>query len=165
MGNGGNKIWKRFPLNMKTLLNCIAFVFFLTLIGCNESVKETRASESDSAEVVLTVTALDKAIIDRDGLALDNLTDDGLTYGHSSGRIEDKAQFIDAIVNGSFVFNTIERTDQSVSVHDNIAVVRHVFNAKATNDGVPVDIRIGNILIFQNKDGVWKLLARQAYKL
>ena len=38
--------------------------------------------------------------------------------------------------------------------------------AEATNNGVDIDIHLGNVLVFQRQyDGQWKLLARQAYKL
>ena len=149
---------------MKNPESITAIVFFLALIGCGEPTKQTGPSGSDSDQVTMAVIALGNAMINKDSTALHHLTLDGLTYGHSSGRIEDKTQFIDGIVNGSFVFNTIERTDQSISVHGDTAIARHILNAEATSDGVPVDLRIGIIMTFQ-KNGSWKLLARQAYKL
>jgi hypothetical protein len=45
------------------------------------------------------------------------------------------------------------------------AVVRHLFITKGSNDGKMTDVRIGVLMVFQKKNGHWKLLARQAYKL
>jgi hypothetical protein len=45
------------------------------------------------------------------------------------------------------------------------AIVRHIVTAKAVNKGTPLDLKFGNILVWQKKHGKWKLLARQGYKL
>jgi hypothetical protein len=36
---------------------------------------------------------------------------------------------------------------------------------KATNAGVPTEIRIGNLMIWRKEGGNWRLLARQAFRL
>jgi len=105
-------------------------------------------------------------MVNADSIQLNKLTSDALTYGHSSGLIQNKSEFINDVVNGPFNFSMIDNPEQNIYLFDNTAIVRHVFQAKATNNGEQVDIRIGNIQVYQkNKTGIWKLLARQAYKL
>jgi hypothetical protein len=36
---------------------------------------------------------------------------------------------------------------------------------KATNAGVPTEIRIGNLMVWRKEGGIWKLLVRQAFKI
>ncbi len=80
--------------------------------------------------------------------------------------IQDRAGFIDDIVNGPFDFSSVEAPDQTIHISGNTAIVRHIFLAKASNAGEPVDIRIGNVQVYQKgKNGKLRLLARQAYKL
>jgi hypothetical protein len=86
-----------------------------------------------------------------------------LTYGHSSGRLEDKAEFIEALTSGKSGFSSIELSDQSVNVVDNVALVRHVFNGKRRNDGQNMKLSI--LTVWLQRQGQWKLLARQAAKL
>lgn len=112
-----------------------------------------------------TVDELYAAMVDKDEAVLQKLTSDKLTYGHSSGTLEDKAQFIDAVMNGSFDYLSITPENQEIIISDNVALIRHIFVTDALNDGTPATVRIGNLMTFQKQKGEWKLLARQAYKL
>lgn len=110
--------------------------------------------------------SFNRAMVDPTPELMDSLCSDELTYGHSSGLIQNKTEFISDVVNGPFDFLSVEAPDQAINLLGNTAIVRHIFLAKASNRGEPVDIRIGNVQVYQrNNDGSWKLLARQAYKL
>ena len=162
---------------MKTLAKIwIPFCCLLLSVSCKEAVQENEDSGTLECEEIATpaeekkeieaaVALLRGAILSPDASLLGELTADQLTYGHSSGTIQDKAEFIDDLVHGSFDFTTVDFRDQRIVVSGRTAIVRHVFEAKATNAGTPVDVRIGNILVYVKQEGVWKLLARQAYKL
>ncbi|RKN77927.1 nuclear transport factor 2 family protein [Ulvibacterium marinum] len=118
-----------------------------------------------SSEVATKVDAIYQAMVDKDKSILENLTSDKLNYGHSSGTIEDKVQFIDAVINGSFDYISITPEEQKIIISGDVALVRHIFVTHALNDGKPTNVRIGNLMTFQKQNGDWKLLGRQAYKL
>lgn len=118
-----------------------------------------------SSAVEETVNTIYMAMVDKDETTLKNLTADKLTYGHSSGTLEDKTQFIDAVINGSFDYISITPEEQKIIMSGDVALVRHIFVTNALNDGKPTDVRIGNLMTFQKQNGKWKLLGRQAYKL
>ena len=113
--------------------------------------------------VSAAVEALRKATIAADKSALEKLTAAELSYGHSSGRVETKAEFIDALVSGKSGFSAIELAGQTVNVVDRIAIVRHVFNATRRKEGDKV--KLFNLTIWMQQQDQWKLLARQAAKL
>ena len=115
------------------------------------------------AAVSAAVEALRKAMIAADKPALEKLATAQLSYGHSSGRVENKAEFIDAFVSGKSGFSTIELEGQTVNVVDNIALVRHVFNATHRKDGNKAKLFI--LTVWLQQQDQWKLLARQATKL
>jgi len=125
------------------------------------------AQTSDNDEQILgtKVTELYRAMVEKDKSMLENLTSKMLTYGHSSGTIENKSEYINAVMNGPFEFISIDPADQTVSFSADTAIVRHIFNAKGRNDGNAVDVHIGVMMAFQKIGNEWKLLARQAYKL
>jgi len=104
-----------------------------------------------------------KAMIAADKSALDKLTTAELSYGHSSGRVETKAEFIEALVTGKSGFSAIELTGQTVNVVDKIAIVRHTFNATRRKEGDKV--KLFNLTIWMQQQDQWKMLARQAAKL
>lgn len=103
-------------------------------------------------------------MVEKDTAVLQELTMEKLTYGHSSGTIENQSEYVDGVLNGAFQFSSITPVDQTVSTSGDIGLVRHIFEADGTNNGNPAKVRIGCLLIFQ-KEGQWKLLARQAFKL
>ncbi len=122
-------------------------------------------SSNDQQQLDTAVKELYRAMVDKDGKTLENLTAKDLTYGHSSGKIEDKTQYIDAVLNGSFEFSSIVPDEQNIHIFGKTGIVRHIFVAEGTNDGKPADVRIGIMMTYQKQGGKWKLLARQAYKL
>lgn len=107
------------------------------------------------------VERLRKAMLDGDKAALESLTAAELSYGHSSGVIEDKDAFVDALVTGKSDFTEINLTNQTITVAGNVAIVRHEMHGKANNNPV----NIGILLVWQGKGDNWKLVARQAFKL
>jgi hypothetical protein len=55
--------------------------------------------------VAAAVEALRKAMVAGDRAALQQLAADELTYGHSSNRLENKAEFIEALASGKSGFS------------------------------------------------------------
>ncbi|MDO8343012.1 MAG: nuclear transport factor 2 family protein [Cellvibrio sp.] len=121
----------------------------------------------DSTELELLgnkVEQLRLAMIDGDSKALRALSAPQLSYGHSSGNMEDQAAFIDKIASGKSDFVTMELADQTISISGDVALVRHKLNADIKDGGVPNRIHLGVLLVWQKQAGDWKLLARQAFK-
>lgn len=113
------------------------------------------------------IEELRKAMVEANRERLCELTADELSYGHSSGLVENKKEFIDAIVgnNKRDVFHSIVLAEQSIGVtNGTIAIVRHHFTANVAIYGElhHPDIRVMQVWVCE--EGKWKLLARQAYK-
>ncbi|MEY3436767.1 MAG: hypothetical protein RL335_1223 [Bacteroidota bacterium] len=123
-------------------------------------------SNPSEKEVADKVSQLIKAMIDADENMLKSLTSDKLVYGHSLGAVEDKAAFVQNIVNGNSDFVTIDITDQTLTISGNAAIVRHKLYAKTNDKGKPGEVRLVIMQVWQRtkKDGEWKLLARQAVR-
>jgi len=132
------------------------------LCGCSLMM---RAQTADEKAVAAAVETLRKAMVDGEKAALEKITADALSYGHSSGKVEDKAAFIDAMVTGKSDFKTIVLTDQSITVSENVALVRHKLSGETNNDGQPGTVNLGVLLVWQKQKGQWKLIGRQAVKL
>jgi ketosteroid isomerase-like protein len=133
------------------------------LILC--TITGTMAQSKEDAAVNAAVENLKKAMVDGDKAGLEKITSDKLSYGHSSGKIEDKTTFIDNIVTGKSDFVTIELTNQTVSVSGDAAVVRHTLSATTNDNGNAGSVKLNILLVWQKQKGQWKLLARQAVKV
>jgi ketosteroid isomerase-like protein len=123
------------------------------------------AQSKDEKQVSLAVETLKKAMIDADRQQLDNITSADLSYGHSSGKIENKAAFIEALTSGASDFITMDLTNQTIKVTGKTALVRHNLTGTTRDNGVPGNPKLGVLLVWQKQKGGWKLLARQAFRL
>jgi ketosteroid isomerase-like protein len=123
------------------------------------------AQSGDEAAVNQAVEALRKAMVDTDRAVLDKLTDAKLSYGHSAGKVETKAEFIDGVMGKKTIFKTITLTEPLVVVAGGNAIARHIFSADLETDGKPGAVKIGILQVWAKQDGGWKLFARQAFRL
>ena len=124
-----------------------------------------RAQTADQKAVAAAVETLRKAMVDGDKAALEKITADALSYGHSSGKVQTKAEFIEALTSAASDFVSIELTEQTVKLSGNTAIVRHNLSASTNDGGKPGTVKLHILTIWQKLNGQWKLLARQAVKL
>lgn len=122
------------------------------------------AQSKDEQAVAQAVEKLRKAMIDADKNTMESMVSDKLSYGHSPGFVEDKKVFVQNIMNNKSDFVTMDLTDQSISISDNVAIVRHKLDAKTNNEGVAGEAHLLVLMVWQKTGGQWKLLARQAVK-
>jgi len=123
------------------------------------------AQSPDEAAVARAVDALSKAMIAADKAALESLTAEELSYGHSSPKVDTRASFVDSIVTGKSAFKTIDLTRQTIQVVGDIAIVRAHFSSDIIPEGKPGHVELEMLMIWQKRGGAWKLLARQAFKV
>ncbi|MGI4021839.1 MAG: nuclear transport factor 2 family protein [Janthinobacterium lividum] len=137
----------------------------LILILTTAITMNVAAQSKKEQQVAKAVEILTKAMIDGNKTALENIASDALSYGHSSGKIQDKAAFVDALTSGQSDFVTINLTEQTILIKDQTAIVRHKFSAQTNDGGKSGNVSIGIMLVWLKEKGEWKLLGRQAYKL
>ena len=143
-------------------MNKLLSLVLLMMLSIGSSYAVTSNNQSTVEQAVETMRL---AMLSADKTQLENVALPSLTYGHSSAVIENKAEFVDAIVSGRSGFITLEFQDQSIVTEGDTAIVRHVFSADTNNSGQKGKVKIGVILVFKKAGEDWKLLARQAYKL
>ena len=140
---------------MKTLP--VLFGLFFALQSFSQSKDEKLVTDA--------VEVLRQAMIDADKKELEDLTAPELSYGHSSGLVEDRAAFVENIVSGKSDFVSIVLSEQTVKIVGNTAIVRHKFAADTNNGGTPGKINLAVLLVWQKQKNQWKLLARQTARL
>jgi ketosteroid isomerase-like protein len=123
------------------------------------------AQSGEEAAVNQAIEALRKAMVDADKARLEELVADQLSYGHSSGVIESKAQFVSVVAGKKTIYKSIALLEPATTVVGSNAIARHIFKAETEADGKPGSARVGVLQVWQKQDGRWKLLARQAFRL
>jgi ketosteroid isomerase-like protein len=116
-------------------------------------------------EIASSIESLNKAMISPDKSTLEKLTAEDLSFGHSTGVVQNKSEFIKDVLSGPVKFFQIDNANQIITVTDNTATVRSICSIKGTRDGAALDLKIGILMIWIKKGDGWKLLARQGYKL
>ena len=124
-----------------------------------------QAEAADEAAVSQAVEAFRKASLAQDKAKLEQLFATQVSYGHSDGRVQNKAELIDGMMNRKAVVKSIDFPELKISVVGNSAVARHLYVSESEMDGKPNSTKIGALQVWQKQDGNWKLLARQGYKL
>lgn len=122
-----------------------------------------RNLELDRQAVEISVEQLHKAMVAADSVQLRNLTTAELTYGHSSGQIEDQATYIDNVLHADD-YKSIGFTDQDVTLKGDTAWVRGTIHIVLITDGKENPITLKVLYVFTKQDGYWKLLSRQAIR-
>jgi hypothetical protein len=123
------------------------------------------AQTKDETDVAAAVEKMRLSMISGVKADLESVASDNLTYGHSSGKLQTKAEFVDSFITKASVFVTITLSNQTIKVTGNTAIVRHKLDAQTADSGKPGTVSLGIMLVFVKQHGEWKLLARQAYKL
>jgi ketosteroid isomerase-like protein len=124
------------------------------------------AEAGDEAAVRQNVEALREALLKADKAQLERLTAEQVSYGHSDGRVQNKAEFIDGVMTRKATVKSLNFPDLKIGMAGDAAIARHLYESESEMDGKTTDTKIGILEVWQKKQGGnWKLLARQGYKL
>ncbi|WP_423734974.1 nuclear transport factor 2 family protein [Chitinophaga caseinilytica] len=141
---------------MKKIVSLLALVAFSQL---------GQAQSKDEQDVAAAVLKLREAMVSADKSALESLTAPTLTYGHSNGRIENQAEFVDYLVSGKGDFVTIDLSNQTIIMNGNTAIVRHTLQGDTADGGKPGKVNLYVMLVWAKSGKQWKLIGRQAVKV
>ena len=141
-----------------------ALAFGATSLGAMGLISPALAESGDDAAVKKAVEDMRTAYLKQDKAGLEAMTLPQLTYSHSDGRIEDKAQFIKGVMDRKATVKSLEYPELTVAVAGDTAIVRHLWVSESELDGKVTNTRIGVMQVYKKQDGGWKLLARSSYR-
>lgn len=122
-------------------------------------------SPSDKTALETIVKAFNDGLVAADRALLESLMDDHLSYGHSGGNTETKAETIDAFVSGKYKFGKIEVSEQHLQLFGDTGVVRQKFYATTADQGkASGEVHLFILTVWKKTEGAWKLITRQAVK-
>ncbi len=130
------------------------------------SARPGSAAGPEAAAVAVDVKALRRAMLTAEKASLAALAHEKLSYAHSSGKTQNRAEYSDASAAKTTVFKTISLTDPTTAaVVGNNAIVWHTFAAELDRSGRADAVKIDVPQVWAKQDGKWLLLARQGYEL
>jgi len=139
------------------------FVFVFVLSALNGAAQS--GSDPVQMQVMMKMLSLKNSLIVKDSVTLSGLLADDVTYGHTNGMIQTKSQLIRDVVSGVQDYKSIEPSEMNIRLFDHTAIVNMKSAVKMMFNNNPLDFNMYVTLVWIQKDGDWKLEARQSVKL
>lgn len=139
-------------------------VYALILL-CSLAALSGPSDSKAEKEVLVATNTWREAMIARDRAVLEEIYAPSLSYTHSNGRQENKAQAIEAVVNGKDRIESIELTDTSVSVYGTTALVKTKQSMQMNSGGTMNTLALDVLYVWIKSSARWQMVARHALRL
>lgn len=126
---------------------------------------DTVAQAADQAVVAQAVEAFRAAMKTRDRAQFEALCAPEMSYGHSAGKLQTKAEFINEATRGKSTWKSLDLSDVKNSVVGNNAISRFILTGETESEENLTPVKIGVLMVWQKQENAWKLLARQAFRI
>ncbi|HEX9187539.1 MAG TPA: nuclear transport factor 2 family protein [Vicinamibacteria bacterium] len=105
------------------------------------------------------------ATVKGDLAALGAMMTDDLTYTHSSGVEESKAEFLDALKSGKYVYREIAPRDRRVRRHGDAAIVSGPCHVVIEPGGKRTELELYFTELYVKEGGQWRMALWQSTRL
>jgi ketosteroid isomerase-like protein len=139
-------------------------VYALILL-CSLAVPSGPSDSKAEKEVLAALNTWREAMVARDRAVLEEIYAPSLSYTHSDGRQENKAQAIEAVVNGKDRIESIELTGTSVSVYGTTALVKTKQSMRMNSGGTMNTLTLDVLYVWIKSSSRWQMVARHALRL
>lgn len=102
------------------------------------------------------------AMLAKDVKTLERLLDGELVYMHSSGVADSKESYLRGLREGLWDYRRIERTEQTVKVSGDTALVFNRLAISIKVRGVQKELDNRALAVWVRRDGTWRLIAVQS---
>ena len=137
------------------------FLFaFLVLFLINSSYAQV-----DSVGLKTAMQQLDKALLQKDEAVLRSVLHKDLSYGHSNGWIQTKADIMNDFKSGKLTYNKIENNSSVIiTISKKYATVKTNTNAEGVVNGTAFKLTLHIMQFWIKTKKGWQLIVRQSAK-
>lgn len=123
-------------------------------------------TNAQTGEEKLTVTLKEfhQALVNKNTVSINQQTDKVLSYGHSNGWVETKADMIKNLETGYISYHSYKEDSLQVMINGNMANARFVADINVTLNGNTGNYHLKVLEVWARKGKRWILFARQAVK-
>lgn len=142
-------------LELKILLTIS--LLFTAFAGFSQSVDELNLSK--------TLKEFHTALVNKNTVSINQQTDKALSYGHSNGWVETKADLLKNLQSGYLVYQSYKEDSLAITLNGNLASARFIADIAVQLNGNPGMFHLKVLEVWQKKGNRWVLFARQAVKV
>jgi hypothetical protein len=121
-------------------------------------------AQTDEEKLTATVKEFHQALVKKNTVSINQQTDKALSYGHSNGWVETKAEMIKDLETGYISYQSFKEDSISVLINGTMANVRFVADITATMKEATNTYHLKVLEVWVKKGKRWVLFARQAVK-
>ena len=105
------------------------------------------------------------AMVSLDVGKLNDILADGLTYTHSSAKVDSKASLIEAMSSGTNAYTALEPSDVVAKDLGDVVVLTGAASMTVSLSGRSTSFRVRFIDVYAKQDGAWRMVAWQSTRL
>lgn len=140
--------------NSRTAL--LTSLFLLSLLVVCGQTEEVKLGDG--------IRAFHQELVNKNTVTINQLTDKALTYGHSNGWVETKADMLKNLESGYMKYSSFREDSMQVVINANVAHARFVADIEAGINGNMGKHHLKVLEVWVKKGRRWVLFARQAVK-
>lgn len=122
------------------------------------------AQTPDETKLIQTSKEFHQALVNKNTVSINQQTDKALSYGHSNGWIETKADVIKDLETGYISYLSFKEDSITVSMNGNMANLRFVADITANMKGAANTFHLKVLEVWVKKGKRWVLFGRQAIR-
>lgn len=138
---------------MKFLISLV--LLFISFSGLAQTPEE---------KLIATVKEFHQALVNKNTVFINQQTDKALSYGHSNGWVETKADVIKDLETGYISYQEIKEDSITAVINGNMANVRFLAAITANMKETTNHFKLRVLEVWVRKGNRWLLFARQAVK-
>ena len=141
-------------------------LLLVTLLCVAMPIEARSKARPDSAQ---EVRALEQkrvsALVAGDVKTLESIFSDDLTYTHSSGKLDTKAQFLEGVKSGALKYEAMNHQDVGARGYGDAVVLTGTSEVKVKSEGQALSFRIRFISVYAKQRGQWRMIAWQSTRI
>lgn len=134
----------------------VVIAFLLSVVFVN--------AQSEAEKLTATLKEFHQALVKKNIVAINQQTDKVLSYGHSNGWVETKADLIKNLETGYMNYSSYKEDSINVGINGTMANVRFVTDIAVSLNGNNGNYHLKVLEVWVKKGKRWLLFARQAVK-
>jgi hypothetical protein len=122
------------------------------------------AAQAADEKLVTTIKEFHQALVKKNTVSIIQQTDKAVSYGHSNGWVETKAEMINNLETGYLTYRSFKEDSLRVIINGNVAHARFIADIEATLNQKDSQFHLKVLEVWVKKGKRWLLFARQAVK-
>src|SRR4029079_10543041 len=92
-------------------------------------------AQTEEEKLTTTLKEFHQALVNKNTVSINQQTDKALSYGHSNGWVQSKADVIKDLETGKIVYHSFKEDSLTITINESMANARFVADINATMNG------------------------------